>query len=377
MNFSFPELFIYFGGLLGLIMTLVILIKMKGENQIRSSLSVYLFFGAVSILTGAFNSSANVQFFPYLLRLDSPLHYLYGPFAFYYTYASLKPGFKFRKIYLLHLIPFLVNFIEFCPLYFSSAELKLEYYENIREAGTYAMPVHYVLKAISAIIYLICQVYFFFRFRSQYNLESVSNMSLINWFRIYLFIQGVMISVLIMKIIWPVQIFTDPYHLYIMMVSVLVIATSVALMFFPSLLYGIQEKPEKHAGKYYFSTLRPEEKADIFNKLSNYLSNHDKPFTDPEISLPGIARALNISINHLSQVINEMAGTHFNDYINAFRIEEAKQILRSEDYKRLTIDAIAMKAGFRSKTPFYRAFKEYTGMTPKQYLSIDSPVEKP
>jgi len=367
MYFSFSELFIYFGGLLGLIMTFVILTKMKGKKQIRISLSVYLFFGAVSILIGAFNSSGKAQIFPYLLRLDSPLHYLYGPFAFYYTYASLKPGFKFRTIYLLHLIPFLINFIEFCPLYFSSTEVKLNYIAGIRETGIYALPVHYLLKSISASIYLLCQVYFFFRFKTKNQQDAFSNKTLISWFRIYLSIQAVMMVVLILEIILPFELFIDPYQVYILMLAVLMISNSVALMFFPSLLYGLQVKPEKHQAKYFSSKLSPEEKEEIFKKLSDYLSNNDKPFMDPDISLPGTARVLNITVNHLSQVINERAGSHFNDYINSFRIEEAKQILRSDDYKKLTIDAIAMKAGFKSRTPFYRAFKEYTGMTPGQY----------
>jgi AraC-like DNA-binding protein len=55
---------------------------------------------------------------------------------------------------------------------------------------------------------------------------------------------------------------------------------------------------------------------------------------------------------------------------NSYRIEMAKEILNSPDYNKLTIDAIAEKAGFNSKSPFYIAFKKHTGMTPKVYLSM-------
>ncbi|MBS0001361.1 MAG: helix-turn-helix transcriptional regulator [Cyclobacteriaceae bacterium] len=52
--------------------------------------------------------------------------------------------------------------------------------------------------------------------------------------------------------------------------------------------------------------------------------------------------------------------------MNAFRIEFAKELLFSPDFNKFTIDVIAVKSGFNSKSPFYAAFKKYTGFTPKQ-----------
>lgn len=60
---------------------------------------------------------------------------------------------------------------------------------------------------------------------------------------------------------------------------------------------------------------------------------------------------------------------NFNDFINAYRIEETISILTSSSLSKLTIEAIALKAGFNSKSTFYSAFKKQTGKTPKEFLA--------
>lgn len=62
-------------------------------------------------------------------------------------------------------------------------------------------------------------------------------------------------------------------------------------------------------------------------------------------------------------------GFHFNDFVNAHRIDEAKMMLLSDSYSTITIDAIAQKLGFRSKSAFYTAFKKHTGNTPKEFIA--------
>jgi YesN/AraC family two-component response regulator len=103
-----------------------------------------------------------------------------------------------------------------------------------------------------------------------------------------------------------------------------------------------------------------------------YLQSEEKPFLNPTISISDVAKLLNVNAQHLSQVINEKAKLNFSDFINSYRIKLAKEILNSPEYNKLTIDAIAEKAGFNSKSPFYIAFKKHTGMTPKAFISLQN-----
>lgn len=65
----------------------------------------------------------------------------------------------------------------------------------------------------------------------------------------------------------------------------------------------------------------------------------------------------------LSRVFHEETGKTITDYMNEIRIEAAKKML-AEGY---ALKEIADKSGFKNYTYFLRIFKDYTGMTPKEY----------
>ena len=94
MNFSFVELFSIFGGYLGLILLMIILNKLKGKPIVKFSLAMFLLIGSAIVIIGTITFSGNIIYFPHLFRLDSPLHYLFGPVCFFYTLASLKYRFQ-------------------------------------------------------------------------------------------------------------------------------------------------------------------------------------------------------------------------------------------------------------------------------------------
>lgn len=87
-----------------------------------------------------------------------------------------------------------------------------------------------------------------------------------------------------------------------------------------------------------------------------------------DFNLQLLSNELKSNSSYISQAINHGLGIRFNDYINQFRVEEAKRQLRSSENKHLTIEAISELCGFRSKSTFFRAFKKETGLTPKQFV---------
>ena len=70
----------------------------------------------------------------------------------------------------------------------------------------------------------------------------------------------------------------------------------------------------------------------------------------------------------LSLLINERTGMHFYDFVNRYRVEEAKRLLRESILRdELSILGIAYEVGFNSKSSFNTAFKKAAGITPSQY----------
>lgn len=106
--------------------------------------------------------------------------------------------------------------------------------------------------------------------------------------------------------------------------------------------------------------------SDAFDKIELYLKNN-RPFLNSQISLKSLANDLNLSEGYLSQLINNNYHGNFNDYINSFRISEAKKILADKTYDAYTIAAIGLECGFNSKSSFYDAFKKHTETTPSMY----------
>ena len=73
--------------------------------------------------------------------------------------------------------------------------------------------------------------------------------------------------------------------------------------------------------------------------------------------------------NHLSQIINELEGKNFYEFVNQYRIEEFKRLVSFPKNHQFTLLSLAFECGFNSKSSFNRYFKKSTGQTPSQYFT--------
>ena len=96
----------------------------------------------------------------------------------------------------------------------------------------------------------------------------------------------------------------------------------------------------------------------------------EKLYLQPKLKLADLAGASGMLPQQASQVINQCAGVKFYDYVNSYRIEEAMRLMRDrEDDSPQSILDIALASGFNSPTTFYKYFKKYTGIAPKDFLA--------
>lgn len=112
----------------------------------------------------------------------------------------------------------------------------------------------------------------------------------------------------------------------------------------------------------------PEDKLDRLKTQLGQLMTTNKPYLDNELSLPDLARLMDISTHDLSFVLNEGFGLSFFGFINSYRIVEVKQLMLSGQHRQLNMLGIAYSAGFNSKTTFNTAFKKETGLSPTQFI---------
>jgi AraC-like DNA-binding protein len=118
--------------------------------------------------------------------------------------------------------------------------------------------------------------------------------------------------------------------------------------------------------KYKNSLLANEEASKYVSRL-NQLMTDTKAYKEPDLTLPKVAKLMNVPPHQLSQVINEHMGQSFSDYINQQRIIDSKQMLSDPACINQKIAAIAYDNGFNTLSAFNAAFRKFTQMTPSEY----------
>jgi len=116
----------------------------------------------------------------------------------------------------------------------------------------------------------------------------------------------------------------------------------------------------------------PEEKLNQIKADLVLMMKTKKPFLDCELNLFKLATEMNISSHILSYVINTGFEENFFQFVNRYRIEEAKKLIIDCTMDHLSILGIGYEVGFNSKTVFNTTFKKMTGKTPSQFKKSSS-----
>lgn len=99
------------------------------------------------------------------------------------------------------------------------------------------------------------------------------------------------------------------------------------------------------------------------------LMNIEKAYLNPELNLSDLAKLANMSRSQLSEVINTGFNKNFNDFVNTYRVEAFKAMLKENKHEQLSLLGIAQNCGFNSKATFNRVFKKLTNHSPTEYLN--------
>lgn len=112
--------------------------------------------------------------------------------------------------------------------------------------------------------------------------------------------------------------------------------------------------------------LTKEEISALKNTLDR-LMEEEEIFLNPELSLDKLAELADIRPRQLSQLIQQIYGKKYKEYVNHYRVLYAQKLLISDMHPFPTMFTIALESGFNSESSFYKIFKEDTQFTPKQY----------
>ncbi|WP_289307162.1 AraC family transcriptional regulator [uncultured Phocaeicola sp.] len=97
-------------------------------------------------------------------------------------------------------------------------------------------------------------------------------------------------------------------------------------------------------------------------------------FLDPKLSLKKLSEMIETNQTYLSNVVNRYFGCHLKDLVNTYRVEYAKELLRSG---KCPLEELPQRCGFLSRSTFYTSFKKVTGVSPKRYMKQEQRAIQP
>ena len=363
-NVDFLVILIAAGLAQGMLLALALLTLKRGNPTANRVFGVFLLAVSIDVGYGILFYSRYILVFSHLVRLNTPVPFLYGPLLFFYFKALVDPTYRVRWREALHGLPFVVCLAYFVPLYVRSADFKLDY---LIDLFLRLPPESYVIGGLILLHYLI-YIVLMLRILRQYShrLKTPTQtqqrkQKLMRWLAgVFLFLW--LTDVYDLAFAFELASTMDAVQV-VVIAGFLIVATYLALRQ-PQLFSS--EPTTSPRKKYATSSLKPEDGAVYAEKLRGVMQT-EKPYRDGNLTLPQLARSVSLTPHLLSQLLNEHVGENFAQFVNRHRIEEAKAQLVDPAFQHFTIAAIAEEVGFNSTSAFNAAFKKITGATPSQY----------
>jgi AraC-like DNA-binding protein len=377
------------GAAQGLFLALALLNTKGGDVTAHRILALFTFVLSMDLGEEFLYQTGFFESLPELLHVLAPIDLLYGPLIYLYVLQLTTPmDFGSAKKSYRHFLPVLVGIVLLLPFFLMDGSAKLEFTETLRKGGVMEndipdemlIQLGFTLFMLGMIVQLGLYLVLSIRkliVHSRVIKGEFSDIDRINlaWLRnllvglscIYLLYLGDQLipdllgkNILgdLITVIAVVLIYTMGY----LGLRQPVIFTQV----FKSQQTAIEESNSLEEEKYRRSGLDRDTSLVFLDELIGHMEAN-KPYLAGDLVLHQLAQQLGISANYLSQVINEQLNVNFYDFVNGYRVKEAKRLIRDAGQKKINILSIALDSGFNSKSAFYTAFKKATSMTPTQY----------
>ncbi len=390
--------------ILVLLISSILLISHWSQNRgIVYLVVVLLLFSIRQFTFLLMHSDAHVEVLALLLFHFDPLMFLGGPFFLYYLKSLVHGKLVVDKYLLIYAIPALIAAINTLPFFSypfaekvaESASIQGNYYlDGPINFSTVFFPLKYQGPSggLFNLIFVLISFAYLIRIKKNSTNYLKKRLSvLIN--RILVVITILVFSNLIIigyvlfnspkkgELIFRQVAFEDNGAFFFMPLLL-----PLSFFLIPSWLYtdleGVHAKDkiraylqglwQRAAGHH---AAAPAEKSADLERILTYIET-EKPYVNLDFSLHDISLAVNIPRIRVTNCFNKELNTSFPVYRNKLRVAHAISLLRRGAHLNTSIEGIAERSGFKSKSIFYSAFKEEYGMTPTEWMKKNLEVTK-
>ena len=377
IHINFIAVVIFLGCFFGIFISYFLIIKSYKTKSPNLFMGFLILVLSLMMFEGWLNYTGYIFKALRLTNFSEPLNFVIAPLI--YLFMTSQLGDERDKKDMLHFIPFIL-WLGYCMFFFFQEDI-FKYNDSIgvmnldiprlqsskpytgdplgiRDYVNFATIIHVVLYNTILTWRLIIEAKKIKE--SLFKLRNKTLISLRNSFYHFLIITLILIFV---KSTFESDVGDYLIFLY---VCYMIFLTAFQIMNTSNYYDEVSSFLEGPIIKYKKSSLAKEDKEIILSAIKNQMQS-EKYFLSSTASLSGLAKSINESPHHVSQVINEKLNQSFFEMLASYRVEEAKTILKSDIGKKLTIEEIAERVGYNSKSAFNTAFKKFTSHTPSAF----------
>ncbi|SOD95345.1 helix-turn-helix domain-containing protein [Spirosoma fluviale] len=374
MTISPFDLILLLGSLQGFILGTLLWTTPKGHRLSNRLLAVLI--GLLALMSLAMSVPVSnrwvvfaLDFFPFIMAM--PL----GPLIYFYTQSMLNPAFRLGHRERRHFYPVVLDwgskligwiFLGGLLLGLVPASDGPIWGHVMNEYDTYTD----IPRWLSMTTYLILTRQWLSQYKQAQSPEKTGNKGQnLSWLwqfvNVFLFFQVIWLVHLVPYIIPDTRsAWLDKFGWYPLYIPIAVLIYWLGLKGYLHTRQSPVEVVPPKAGTMFMP-------AEIVEKAIGLLTRAmqtDKLYLDPELTVEKVGRHVQLPPKTISFVLNQHLRKSFNAFINDYRIEYLKQQLTNPANGHLTLTGIAFECGFNSQATFQRAFRQATGLSPKQYI---------
>lgn len=353
----------------------LIIFTKKGNNLPDVILGIWMIVIGFHLSSYYAYISGIIYQYPFFLGFNLPFPFFHGPLLYIYTLALTNPSKINAKVFIIHFIIPVLMILWFLPFFLSSGVEKALIFKNEGRGYERVILVSEIIMGISGVVYVITNFILLHKHKKRI-LDEFSNQEKINlnWLRFLYFVMALMwIFIIVIKNDTLIFSATSVFVVFIGYFGIKQVGIftdnnlEIIENEFVEAMETVETTETIERKKYAKSGLNQGTAKELHLRLQ-VLMEKEKLFIEPELTLTDLAKRLDIHPNYLSQIINEIEGVNFYDYVNSLRIQEFIQQIGLPENKKYTLLTVAFDAGFNSKSSFNRHFKKVTDQSPSEYL---------
>ncbi len=377
IHIDFIAIVIILGVFLGLFISYFIIKKSLRKNFPNLFMGLFILSLALVMLEGWLNYTGYIFKFLWLSNFSEPLNFLMAGLLYLFIDIQITPNRK--KRYWLHFIPSIIWF-GICTFYYlqpdsvkynDSIEVMQLNIPKIAENPPFSDNPLGIRTHVNTLTGIYFTIYIALGLRKLVlkaksmgeSLLTTTNKTLKSVRNISYHALIVIIIFILVKLLFKNDV--GDYFIFLYL-SFMIFITAVQIMNQSNYYDEVSTFLEVPTLKYKKSSLEEAKKNSILNAIVFQMEN-EKYYTRSTASLSGLAKAIHETPHHVSQVINEKLDQSFFELLATYRVREAMAILKTDMGKKLTIEEVAERVGYNSKSAFNSAFKKITSETPSSF----------